>query len=408
MIDERQNLSVLVHIQWNDELVTYQDRYFILKTNFWRDFYPPVMDYQIKRAELHQTLNISYKAGELLEEEFNQGSLVTIPASKFNQYYKGRIPIVPVIGRYYPRGMIEGVAGCFKMDNLPFRIVNKTPETLDIDLNHPLAAFPIQLTATITDVFDANQQNGGRCNDIAELVTIDGPGMQTLLAPHPSDFFQGMPFLRKIEDDDAVFYDSVETRPSVDQVALEQLHQFYADHLKNDMKILDLMSGPDSHLPEDLEPLEVTGLGLKEQDLTDNSALNQYVIHDLNKVAELPFEDQQFDAVICSFSVEYMTQPITVFQEVARILKPGGIFLVSFSDRYYDKKVIALWDDLHLFERMGVVLEYFRQSGEFEELFAESIRGLIRHNDDPFISNTVYSCPMFMLSGKQKAKKLKG
>ena len=97
-----------------------------------------------------------------------------------------------------------------------------------------------------------------------------------------------------------------------------------------------------------------------------------------------------------------MTQPVKVFQEVARILKPGGFFLVSFSERFYDKKVIALWDDLHTFERMGIVLEYFRQSAEFEALYSESIRGTIRHEDDPFVNKTAHSCPMFMISGRRK------
>lgn len=288
------------------------------------------------------------------------------------------------------------------MDNRPFRILGKTEKSLDIDLNHPLATFPIQLTVTISDVFDANQQKGGRCNDIAEIITTNGPGMQTLLTSRSSDFFQGMPFLRKFEDDDAIFYDSVETKTPVDQVAIEQLSQCYAKHLKNNMKILDLMSGPNSYLPENTAPLDVTGLGLKECDLQANSALHQYVIHDLNSTPILPFEDQQFDAVICSFSVEYMVQPVAVFKQVARILKPGGVFVIAFSDRYYDKKVIALWDDVHTFERVGIVLEYFRLSGEYEDLFADSIQGLIRHNDDPFVSKTAYSCPMFMISGKRK------
>ena len=176
------------------------------------------------------------------------------------------------------------------MDNRPFRILGKTENSLDIDLNHPLATFPIQLTATIRDVFDANQQKGGRCNDIAEIATTNGPGMQTLLASRSSDFFQGMPFSRKIEDDDAIFYASVETKTPVDQVAIEQLSQCYAKYLNNNMKILDLMSGPDSYLPENIASLDVTGLGLKESDLKANSALNHYVIHELNCTPVLPFD----------------------------------------------------------------------------------------------------------------------
>ncbi len=402
MIDEKQNLSILIDVQWQDELATYKDSNFILKTNFWRDFYPAVFDYQIKRAELNQTLNINYAAGDLIENNYSSSLIQTISIKKFNQYYSGPIAIQPTVGRFYPRGMIEGVADCFKMDNRPFRILSKTDDTLEIDLNHPLARYPIQVSATITDVFDANQQNGGRCNDIAETITTNGPGFQVPLASTPFDFSQGMPFSRKIEDDDAVFYDAIETIPVVDQAALEQLTLFYSKHLKDHSNILDLMAGPDSYIPEEVNDLDITGLGLKEKDLEANSALNQYTLHDLNKQPELPFDDQQFDAVICSFSVEYMTQPIKIFQQIARILKPGGVLLIGFSDRFFEKKAIGLWDDLHTFERMGIVLEYFRQAGEFEDLHTESIRGLIRHNNDPFINKNVFSCPMFMLSGKRK------
>ncbi len=404
MIDDKQNLSVQIDIEWSDDLVHYRDRYFVLKTNFWRDFYPEQLDYQIKRAELGQTIEINYKPGALLQFEILPSNVKTIPLAKFDNYYGGPIPVEPVVGRFYPRGMLTGVEDCFKMDNRPFRVLDKTANELKVDLNHPLGLLPIKLSATITDVFDANQQNGGRCNEIAELVTINGPGFQTLLLDKPFDLSYGMPFSRKIEDDDAVFYDSVDTTlPIVDQVSIEQLKQFYAAYLKDGQQILDLLAGSDSYLPENLKNINVTGLALKETDLQANPALNQYTIQDINKQPQLPFEDQQFDAVTCAFGIEYMIHPIEIFKEVARILKPGGNFLISFSDRFYEKKVIHLWDDLHTFERMGLVLEYFRQSGEFEQLHSESIRGLIRHEEDPFINKTVHSCPMFMLSGKRKS-----
>jgi SAM-dependent methyltransferase len=401
MIDERQNLSLLVSLQWQDTLATYKDCYFILKTNFWRDFYPPMFDYQIKRAQLNQTLTIPYKAGELIESEFSPANLKTIRISQFNRFYSGPIAIEPTIGRYYPRGMIEGVADCFKMDNRPFRVLNKTKTHLDIDLNHPLAPYPLKLKATITDVFDANQQNGGRCNDIAESITINGPGFQTPLEKTPFDFSQGMPFLRKIEEDDATFYQAIDTTPSVDRVAIEQLTEFYSPYLKENSSILDVMASSDSYIPKTLKNVTITGLGLKEDDLIANTQLNQYTLHDLNKNTTLPYDDQSFDTVLCSFGIEYITQPIKLFKEIARILKPSGHFLIGFSDRFYKQKAIGLWADLHEFERMGIVLEYFRQSKQFSELYSESIRGLIRHDDDPFKNKTVHSCPMFMLSGKK-------
>ncbi len=401
MISEKQNLSLQLDLQWQDDFVRYKDRYFLLKTNFWRDIYPAVLDFQIKRAKLGDTMHINYAPGDLFEEEYQQNNIKTIPLKTFNQHYRGHIPIQPVLGRFYPKGMIEGVAGCFKMDSRPFRIIDKTATTLTVDLNHPLANVPLELTATITDVFDANQQNGGRCNDIAELVTADGPGIQRLMADKTTDFFQGMPFLRKMNDDDALFYNAINTAPPVDKVAIEQLKTFYEQYLSSGQTVLELLSGMDSYIPEHIKPVNLTGLGLKEQDLQSNSDLNQFVIQDLNQKPQLPFENEQFDAVLCAFGIEYLIHPVVIFKQVAWILKPGGRFLVSFSNRFFDKKVIALWDDIHEFERMGLVLEYFRQSGEFEDLYCESMRGMIRQNDDPFPAKNVFSCPMFMLSGKK-------
>jgi len=401
MIDEQQNLSILIALQWQDELVTYTDSHFVLKTNFWRDIYPPVFDYQIKRAELNQTLNIKYKAGDLIDNQFNANHIKTIPLGQFNRYYSGRIAIEPAIGRFYPRGMIEGIADCFKMDNRPFRILDKTEDRLTIDLNHPLAQFPLKVSATITDIFDANQQNGGRCNDIAETITTNGPGFQ-VLSTIAYDFSQGMPFARKIEEDDGLFYDAIETTIPVDQVAIEQLQQFYREHISDNSSVLDLMAATESYLPETLKNIDLTGLGVKEDDLNSNKQLNHSILHNINTQPELPFKEETFDAVICSFGIEYITQPIKIFEQVARILKPGGVFLVAFSDRFFDKKAIALWDDLHSFERMGLVLEYFRQTDQFNALQSQSIRGLVRHEDDPFINKTAFSCPMFMLSGKKR------
>lgn len=41
-----------------------------------------------------------------------------------------------------------------------------------------------------------------------------------------------------------------------------------------------------------------------------------------------PFEDDRFDFVLMSNAIHHLAHPIRVFDEVARILRPGGIFLV--------------------------------------------------------------------------------
>jgi SAM-dependent methyltransferase len=398
MISEKKNISVELAISWSDKSATYNDRYFIIKSNFWRDVYPARLDYQIKRAEINKPLTINYKAGEFLEDQYQQSNLKTIPKYKFNRDTRGMLPIIPAVGRFYPRGLIEGVAGCFKEDQRAFRMLNITENSLDIDLNHPLAKFPLQISATITDIFDGHRQNGGRCNDVVELLTNEGQGLQTLLESGSSDYFSAMPFTRLIENDDAEFYAKIEAKDPVDLTAIAELQEFYSPSLKDNMQVLDLMAGFNSYLPEGLKA-HVIGLGVNEKELKDNTRLESYQQHDLNKEPVLPFKDQQFDTIMCSFAIEYMTQPFEVFKQVARILKPGGSFCIAFSDRFFKQKAISIWDDIHPFERMGVVLEYFRQTEGFSDLQCESIRGKIRHEEDPFISKTAYSCPMFMIKG---------
>ncbi|MCK5666633.1 MAG: class I SAM-dependent methyltransferase, partial [Thiotrichaceae bacterium] len=213
-----------------------------------------------------------------------------------------------------------------------------------------------------------------------------------------SDYFSAMPFNRLLDNDDGEFYAAIEATDPVDLTAIGELQNFYAPHLSDNMQILDLMAGFNSYLPADLKT-NIVGLGVNEQELKINTRLDSYQLHDLNKDPILPFQDKQFDTVICSFAIEYMTQPFEVFKQVARILKPGGTFCISFSDRYFKQKVVSIWDDVHPFERMGIVLEYFRQSYLFTHLVCESSRGKLRKEEDNFVNKTVYSCPMFMLKG---------
>jgi SAM-dependent methyltransferase len=44
-------------------------------------------------------------------------------------------------------------------------------------------------------------------------------------------------------------------------------------------------------------------------------------------IRALPFADESFDLVTANMVVEHLDDPVTQFTEVARVLKPGGIFL---------------------------------------------------------------------------------
>lgn len=119
------------------------------------------------------------------------------------------------------------------------------------------------------------------------------------------------------------------------------------------------MSSWRSHVPQNLKLDSLIGFGLNREEMLQNPQLTDHVIHDLNRDPSLPLIDNEFDAVICTVSVEYLIHPFEVFREIARILKPDGFFIVTFSNRWFPPKVIRIWSELHDFERIGLVLEYF-------------------------------------------------
>ena len=150
-------------------------------------------------------------------------------------------------------------------------------------------------------------------------------------------------FERAEETGDALFYEEPRKVVHIDEGAIAALTGFLAEYLEPGGRYLDLMSSWRSHYPPDLNPGHVTGLGMNAEELADNPQLDQWLVHNLNAAPELPFANQLFDAVTCTVSVQYMTRPLAVFREVNRVLKPGAPFILSFSNRCFPQKAIALW-----------------------------------------------------------------
>ncbi|MGD9412022.1 MAG: methyltransferase domain-containing protein, partial [Desulfobacterales bacterium] len=141
---------------------------------------------------------------------------------------------------------------------------------------------------------------------------------------------------------------------------------------------------------------------LNRNELEKNSQLSEYMVHDLNADALLPFDSNSFDAVINTASVEYLTDPLVIFREVLRILRPGGCFIVTFSNRWFPTKAIKLWRELHEFERMGLVLEYFLRAGGYKDLQTYSLRGLPRPHDDKYFPELKFSDPVYAVWGRKQ------
>ena len=152
------------------------------------------------------------------------------------------------------------------------------------------------------------------------------------------------------------------------------------DELGIDGRVLDLMSSWVSHFHA--PPSHLTVLGMNRDELDANPAASERVVHDLNADPTLPFDDGVFDAVVCCVSVDYLVHPIEVFRDVRRVVRPGGPFVCTFSNRLFPTKAIRGWLATDDRAHCAIVAEYFRRSGGWSDPVAE-LRTPLAQPGDP-------------------------
>jgi SAM-dependent methyltransferase len=189
--------------------------------------------------------------------------------------------------------------------------------------------------------------------------------------PARPDFFR-----RTDESDDEFFYQQPRFVVHIDDGAIATVGEIYASRLPHGGEILDLMSSWRSHIPQSVNPKRLVGLGLNRAEMEDNPALTEAVVHNVNREPRLPFVDHSFDGAVMTVSIQYLIRPIEVFAEVGRVLRPDAPFIVTFSNRMFPTKAVAIWHGAHEHQRMGIVLRYFAESAAFEkiEMFDRSHR----------------------------------
>ncbi|HKJ77021.1 MAG TPA: methyltransferase domain-containing protein [Gammaproteobacteria bacterium] len=360
--------------------------------NVWRDLdlLPWPVRHAILDHEPGQSAAFPFEAGELVPA-WREDAVRELAADAFRDRVRPDQAITT--GRFYPRGLLQGVPGASVGDRRPARLIGRDGERLRFDLNHPLARIPLELGLEIVAVEPAPEERGGRCDDALEALSR-GPGMQARHGSRPTEFFGDRVWRRVDEEPDRAFYRKPRMVHHLDATALAEVEGLHRRLLSPGSRVLDLMASWDSHL-SGAGCDRVVGLGLNAEELEANPALGLRLCHDLNESPALPFEDATFDGVVCTASVEYLARPLEVFAEVARILKPGGLFLHTFSNRWFPTKAIRLWSELHEFERMGLVSEYFLATGRFAGLHTRSLRGLPRPANDPHIGETRLSDPVY-------------
>ena len=162
--------------------------------------------------------------------------------------------------------------------------------------------------------------------------------------------------------DDAAFYGPPRLVTHIDDAAIDAVGELY-DELGIDGDVLDLMSSWVSHFHSPPRHLRVLGMNASELDANPLAA--ERIVHDLNADPRLPLLDHSVDDAVCCVSVDYLVRPVEAFRDVARVLRPGGRLVCTFSNRLFPTKAVHGWLRADDEQRMAIVAEYFRRSRGF-------------------------------------------
>lgn len=177
-------------------------------------------------------------------------------------------------------------------------------------------------------------------------------------AAFPRGFFD-----REDPSPDTDFYVPLRLVTHIDDRAIAAVGALYTE-LAVEGDVLDLMSSWISHFER--PPRRLVGLGMNAAELSANPIMAEHVVQDLNVDPVLPFDDATFDDATCCVSVDYLVEPVPVFREVARVLRPGGRFVLTFSNRCFSTKAIRGWLDADDEQHLQIVNAYFVLSERFE------------------------------------------
>ncbi|MDK9708241.1 MAG: methyltransferase domain-containing protein [Desulforhopalus sp.] len=393
-IQATSRLSLLFSISWESDGTRHSERFFAEKVSMWRDLFPGSMHAELLGKQVGDTVQVKVLPADFIAP-FSARLLRTVRRKQF------ALPrgIQPLLGRFYPQYSLQDVPGVFPTSIAPCRFVEEHGDNLVVDLNHPLAGKELTISATILRIEQPQVERGGRCEAWLETISAGGPGMQKRLPGKVLTFTEGA-FARENERPDSLFYQSPRLLQHLDSTARRIIGEEYAKALPMSGDILDLMGSWDSHLPGDFPIGSLTVLGMNQEELDKNARATATVVHDLNADPRLPFADGSFGGILNTASIEYATDPQQLCREISRILRPGGTVAIAFSNRWFPTKAIALWSQLHEFERLGLVVDLLDAAGDFQNFTTLSVRGYPRPDDDTH--DLALSDPVYMVTAKKK------
>jgi SAM-dependent methyltransferase len=193
----------------------------------------------------------------------------------------------------------------------------------------------------------------------------------------------------KIDDgSDDQFYSVPRFVTHIDDGAIAAVTGFYRTLFPPGGRVLDLMGSWVSHLPPEIAYGEVIGHGMNADELRANKRYGRWFVQDLNADPTLPLADAGLDAVAICVSVQYLQHPVAVFRAVRRALKPGGVVAITFSNRCFPTKAVAIWRSLDDGRHAELVSLYLRHAG-FATVEARTL-----------VEGTMEQDPLWAVSGR--------
>ena len=142
--------------------------------------------------------------------------------------------------------------------------------------------------------------------------------------------------------------------------------RFLLPFLHTGMDVLDAGCGPGSitvDLAEHVAPGQVIGVDIEEYhvEMATDLAAKRDVTNahfEIGDVSALEFPDATFDAVLLHGVVEYLPNPVQIYREALRVLKPGGVLGTRHGD--WGGFLLAPHDDMiqHFLDLFVKLMEY--------------------------------------------------
>lgn len=130
----------------------------------------------------------------------------------------------------------------------------------------------------------------------------------------------------------------------------------------------------------------ITGLDLSREMMrigeqkVQKKGLSDHVRFDHGSAQEMPYQDNQYDAVTCAYGVRNFSRLDDGLHEMARVLRPGGqLIILEFS--YPTNPVVRFFYDLYFTRIMPLIGRIFSKDQSAYNYLNRSVKGFIWGKD---------------------------